>query len=58
MENGKHYLLPIINNSGFKKVWIAEQVGLSKSQLSHYLHGTRPMPIEIEKGLKTILRLD
>lgn len=55
MENKKHYLLPVIEDSGFKKVWLAQRVGLSKSQLSHYLHGTRPMPEDIEDGLKTIL---
>lgn len=53
---GRHYMLPLVDSSGFKKVWLAEQLGISKSLLSHYINGTRRMPDNIELGLKDLLK--
>ena len=44
-----------IAKSGLKKSFIADKIGVSNTQLSNYLHGTRPMPDEIGKKLTAFL---
>lgn len=45
-----------IKETGLKKKWIADQLGISNITLSHYINGTRTMPEDIERKLKEILR--
>lgn len=46
-----------IRESGFRKNWIAKQIGIPQSTLSHYLNGTRTMPVKINnKIIKLITR--
>ena len=45
-----------IKKTGLKKKWLAEQLGINRMSLSHYINGTRNMPEELERKLKEILR--
>jgi len=45
-----------IKKSGFKKSWLAEQMGISNVLLSYYLNGTRQMPYHIKVKLINILK--
>lgn len=56
MENKHHYLNSIVNNSGYKKVYIADKLDISIARLSNYLLGKRTMPEDIEKKIKFILK--
>lgn len=50
-------LKELILESGLRKNWIAKQLGIPQSTLSHYLNGTRTMPKEINnKIIKLINR--
>lgn len=44
-----------IKEKGLKKSWIAEQIGISKTRLSFYLNGTRPIPEDVKKDLVEVL---
>ena len=44
-----------IEKKGLKQVWLAEQIGVSKSLLSLYLSGERNLSEEKEKMLKGLL---
>jgi predicted transcriptional regulator len=44
-----------IKKTGLKKGWIAEQLGISRVSLSHYINETRPMPDDIKRRLKRII---
>ena len=48
----EHYLNKRIKESGLKKKWLAEKVGVSDVLLSYYLNGTRDMPEPVERVLK------
>ena len=45
-----------IKKTGLKKSWLAEQLGINRVSLSHYINGTRTMPEGVERKLKEILR--
>lgn len=55
MEYKHHYLKSIVDNSGYKKTFIADKLNISIARLSNYLLGKRTMPQEIEKQIKFIL---
>jgi predicted transcriptional regulator len=40
---------------GFKKGWIAKQLGIPKSTLSSYLNETRTIPEKVLRELKQLL---
>lgn len=44
-----------IEETGLKKKWIAEQIGISSVTFSYYINGTRNMPEDVERELKRIL---
>ena len=51
----RHRLKPLVDNSGFRKDYLASKLGISPSLFSHYLSGNRRMNKEIEANLKTLL---
>jgi len=44
-----------IKQTGLKKKWIAEQIGISNISLSHYINGTRNFPDDVKKKLNDII---
>lgn len=44
-------ILSKIENSGFKKKWLAEKCGVSDVLFSYYINGTRQMPEKVKKEL-------
>ena len=44
-----------IKDKGLKKSWIADQIGVSRTRLSFYLTGTRPMPDDVKRDLESVL---
>lgn len=48
-------ILDQINKSGVKKSWLAEKICVSNIMLSHWLNGTRSMPDDKKKEIKSIL---
>ena len=40
-----------IRESGLRKNWIAKQLEIPQSTLSHYLNGTRTMPAKINNRI-------
>lgn len=55
MESKHHYLKSIVDNSGYKKTYIADKLNISLARLSNYLLGKRTMPNDIEMGIRFIL---
>ena len=47
-----------LEEQGRKKVWLAQQLGKSKSQLSHWFSGYRPIPEEDEKKALELLGIE
>jgi predicted transcriptional regulator len=46
-----------IKNSGYKKKFIAEKIGVHQVVFSYYLKGERDLPIDKEQKLKMFLGL-
>ena len=45
----------IIKEKGLKFKWVAEQVGITATEISFYLNGDRAMPDEVKEKLKLLL---
>lgn len=45
-----------IKQKGLKITWIAMQLSVSRPTLSAYINGTRTIPFDVEKRLKTLLQ--
>jgi predicted transcriptional regulator len=44
-----------IKEKGIKKSWLASKLGISKTLMSFYLNGDRPIPVNVEEKLKELL---
>lgn len=53
--NLKQELLEHIKKSGLKKSFVAEQIGISPSKMSNYLHGKLILVEDIENKIKDYL---
>jgi predicted transcriptional regulator len=45
----------IIKEKGIKKSWLASKIGVSKTLMSFYLNGDRPIPPKVEEKIREIL---
>jgi len=45
-----------IEEKGLKQLWVANQMGVSKSILNRWLTGSASMPLNREEQLKAILK--
>ena len=45
-----------IKERGIKQSWVAEQIGVSKSLLHHYLSGYTNMPEQVERMILDLLK--
>ncbi len=45
-----------IEESGLKMLWIANKIDIPQSTLSHYLNGTRTMPVEINNKIIELIK--
>lgn len=50
------YFTDVIESKGLKQNWIAKKMNISKTLLSFYLSGTRPMPEDRRKELVELLK--
>lgn len=55
MENKNEAIKKKVEQSGFRKNFIAEKIGTSLTQLSLHINGKRDLPIETEDRLKRFL---
>lgn len=55
MENRNEKIKKKVEQSGFRKNFIAQQIGTSLTQLSLHINGKRDLPIETEERLKKFL---
>ena len=49
--------LDLINESGLRKGFIADKIGITNAKLSLYINGREEMPIEIQSALNDILNV-
>jgi len=57
MTKRKEYVdyRPLLRERGLKQIWVAQKLNITPSMFNQWLTGYRPMPLEVERGLKRII---